>query len=93
MVCFTGLWGIYFGLQRSVEQEYLNIKTKHQIIIDSLDFKTSLNVRYESGYINRFVLLQQSLQKIRKNNNEIIRNKQNDKTKENYNQEYCETCE
>ena len=62
-------------------------------IIDSLDFKTSLNVRYESGYINRFVLLQQSLQKIRKNNNEIIRNKQNDKTKENYNQEYCETCE
>ena len=26
-------------------------------IIDSLDFKTSLNVRYESGYINRFVLL------------------------------------
>ena len=39
MVCFTGLWGIYFGLQRSVEQEYLNIKTKHQIIIDSLDFK------------------------------------------------------
>ena len=62
-------------------------------IIDSLDFKTSLNVRYENGYINRFVLLQQSLQKIRKNNNEIIRNKQNDKTKENYNQEYCETCE
>ena len=62
-------------------------------IIDSLDFKTSLNVRYESGYINRFVLLQQSLQKIRKNNTEIIRNKQNDKTKENYNQEYCETCE
>ena len=62
-------------------------------IIDSLDFKTSLNVRYESGYINRFVLLQQSLQKIRENNNEIIRNKQNDKTKENYNQEYCETCE
>ena len=62
-------------------------------IIDSLDFKTSLNVRYESGYINRFVLLQQSLQKIRKNNNEIIRNKQNDKTKENYNQEYCKTCE
>ena len=38
-------------------------------IIDSLDFKTSLNVRYESGYINRFVLLQQSLQKIRKSNN------------------------
>ena len=62
-------------------------------IIDSLDFKTSLNVRYENGYINRYVLLQQSLQKIRKNNNEIIRNKQNDKTKENYNQEYCETCE
>ena len=62
-------------------------------IIDSLDFKTSLNVRYKSGYINRFVLLQQSLQKIRENNNEIIRNKQNDKTKENYNQEYCETCE
>ena len=36
MALFTGLWGAYFGLQRSVEKEKINKEYKFQIHIDSL---------------------------------------------------------
>ena len=36
MALFTGLWGAYFGLQRSVEKEKINKEYKFQIHLDSL---------------------------------------------------------